>query len=585
MPTNEKVLQTRIVNKHASLNDWSSSNLVLKEGEIALAKLTTILPDGGTEDNFVAKIGVEGKKFSESAWLYAKASDVYGWAKAAAKPNYNSTEIARGGSTVEADLEAAETEINLLKAAIGDGGSVADAIKAAIEALDENTWAAEDGIKFVTAVGETDGKISVTRRALTAADIPALGMDKITGLETALAGKVDNGDFTSAISTINGTIDTNAQTAAKATAAVAEDLAEYVESNNNRVKAIEDDYTTAAQAGSIAEAKVNALANGAVNDNATAIGVNTAAIANLAGDGRSNETVKGNADAIALLREQIGNVANVMNFRGVSVKGEGTVAGHDIVDPKNGDVIIYGDAEYVYNVVDETGTWVKFGDASDNATAISGLQDKVAVIEADLGTDGRITNAIAAADAKGAQGIADALAVKNRVDAIEAPETGYLAQAAATAQDKADKALKDAKDYTDGQIDLVEDSVSTLNGTVTDHIANKSNPHEVDKEDVGLGNVDNKSVAEIKSEFTGAIAADNDGFVKGGDVHTAIEGAKTAANNYTDQEVGKVADELDAAEGNITTIMNNYARVEGNQLVYGQGDAAYVIVFDCGGAN
>ena len=223
MSMNEKVLQTRIVNKHAALNDWNSSTLVLKEGEIALAKLTTILPDGGTEDNFVAKIG-NGKTFNESAWLYAKASDVYSWAKAATKPGYNSSEIVRGESTVEADLASVESDVNSLKSAMGGASSIGDAIRAAIEALDEDTWAAEDGIKFVTAIGETDGKISVTRRELTAADIPTLEISKINGLQDALNLKATAGALESAVSTLEGTISTNAQTAADATAAVAEDL-------------------------------------------------------------------------------------------------------------------------------------------------------------------------------------------------------------------------------------------------------------------------------------------------------------------------------------------------------------------------
>lgn len=43
--------------------------------------------------------------------------------------------------------------------------------------------------KVVSAVSQTDGKITVTRRALVAADIPELAQSKISGLETALEGK------------------------------------------------------------------------------------------------------------------------------------------------------------------------------------------------------------------------------------------------------------------------------------------------------------------------------------------------------------------------------------------------------------
>lgn len=50
------------------------------------------------------------------------------------------------------------------------------------------------------------------------------------------------------------------------------------------------------------------------------------------------------------------------------------------------------------------------------------------------------------------------------------------------------------------------------------------NPHNVSKSDVGLGNVDNKSEATIKSDFTGSIASGNTGFVTGDAVNTAISG-------------------------------------------------------------
>ena len=59
----------------------------------------------------------------------------------------------------------------------------------AIAALDVTDEAVAN--QFVTAVSETDGKVAVTRRGLTAADVPTLDQSKINGLEAALAGKQD----------------------------------------------------------------------------------------------------------------------------------------------------------------------------------------------------------------------------------------------------------------------------------------------------------------------------------------------------------------------------------------------------------
>lgn len=50
------------------------------------------------------------------------------------------------------------------------------------------------------------------------------------------------------------------------------------------------------------------------------------------------------------------------------------------------------------------------------------------------------------------------------------------------------------------------------------------NPHNVSKSDVGLGNVDNKSEATIKSDFTGSVADGDTGFVTGDAVYDAIAG-------------------------------------------------------------
>ena len=610
----EKVLQTRIINKHADLATWKDSTLALKTGEIALARVETTRPDGNggfyKVPTYLMKVGDGEKTFSQLEWLAAPASDVYEWAKAATKPGYTATEITRGASNVSADLTAVEEAISALQTAIGGSGSVATMIQNAIQALDENTWAAEDGIKFVTAVGETDGKISVTRRELTAADIPALGIDKITGLQDALNLKADktyvdeqnaaiktrleSGDIKQAIDAAKKAGD-DAQTYAEGIYKVDGEtktgvLAQYMTSNDDRVKAIEDDYTTAEQAGTIAQGKVDALANGQVKTNTENIANNATAISSLAGEGRTTETVKGNADAIAKLRSDIGNVANVMNFRGVST---GTNPGDGIDDPQNGDVIIFGEAEYVYNVVEGVGSWVKFGDASDNAAAISGLQERVSTIETNLSDTGWVKTSINAAKEQADKGVADAKTANDAIAVINGSGEGSISKAVEDAKielksyaDTAEAdAIASAKTYTDGKVKDINDAATALESKVDTHIANKENPHEVTKAQVGLGNVDNKSVAEIKTEFTGAVADGNDKFVTGGAVYTAIDAAKTAVNGYTDTEVKKVDDKATANATDITTIKNEYARVKDNQLVYGQGDAEMVIIFDCGGAN
>ena len=485
---NEKTLMTRIVNKHADLATWKESSLPLKTGEIALARVETTKPDGNggfyKVPTYLMKVGDGDKTFSQLEWLAAPASDVYEWAKASVKPSYGATEIARGTSNVSADLTKVEQDIVTLKAAVGEGGSVADAIKAAIEALDVEDAAVAN--QFVTAVAEADGKISVSRRALEAADIPALGIDKITGLQDALNLKANAADVKNTTDAISARLDENGDidVAIKAAKKAGDDAQSYAEgvnttlttyktNNDARVKAIEDDYTTAAEAGTIAQGKIDTLvASGQVHTNTEAIATNAAAIAALAGEGNTS-TVKANADAIANLEQRIGDVANVMNFRGVS---KGATAGADIADPKAGDVIIYGEAEYVY---DEAGNWVKFGDASDNATAISELQGRVTNVENDLKSGGATYQSIVAAQAQADKGVQDAKTANDAIAVINGSGDGSIAKAIATAtselQTYADgkasaaqsAAEATAKKYTDDQLKPVTEAATQLAATVS----------------------------------------------------------------------------------------------------------------------
>lgn len=77
----DNTLNTRIISKHADGKDWVESDLLLKEGELVLAKAEL---DG--KSVYFIKAGLEQKSFVDSAWVYAKAADVKNWAKQATLP-------------------------------------------------------------------------------------------------------------------------------------------------------------------------------------------------------------------------------------------------------------------------------------------------------------------------------------------------------------------------------------------------------------------------------------------------------------------------------------------------------------------
>lgn len=627
----EKILQTRIINKHADLATWKDSTLPLKTGEIALARVETTKPDGHggsyTVPTYLMKVGDGEKTFSQLEWLAAPASDVYEWAKAATKPGYTATEIARGASTVAADLKAAEDEIATLKTAVGNGGSVATMIEEAIKALDKADSAVDN--QFVTAVAQEDGTISVARRALTDADIANLNvaMSKVTGLTDALALKanaadvkqttdaittrLDSGDIKQAIDAAK-TAGDNAQAYAEGIYKVNGDtktgvLAEYMTSNDAVLAAVKktaEDATTVGEVDNQIDAKITTFKTNVtdkiderVATNATNIGeeVNRATKAEEALAAR----VKANEDAISTL-----NAATTFAGTGTYAEmlAKEVVAGSIFVVVDTTDEgKQYNNKEFVY----DGSKWVELGDTTAELNEINGLKQRVLTIETDLGENGDTTKAIAAAQSAINTHIADKENphevtkaqvglgnVENKSTAtIKSEFTGSVAKddegfvTGSSVHTAIEAAKTTVNGYTDGLVKTINEAAAALKSTVDTHVVNEENPHKVTAEQVGLGKVENKTVAEIKTELTGAVADGNDKFVTGDAAYDAIEAAKTANKTYTDTEVGKVDQKADNNATDITTIKNNYARVSGDQLVYGQGENEMVIIFDCGGAN
>jgi len=119
--------------------------------------------------------------------------------------------------------------------------------------------------------------------------------------------------------------------------------------------------------------------------------------------------------------------------------------------------------------------------------------------------------------------------------------------------------------------------IADLQTGVEEHKADKNNPHEVTKAQVGLDKVENKSTATIKSDFTGAVARGNTKFVKGGDVYTAIEAIKktdsearsddetiAGAKKYAEEQASNAVETL--ANGQVKT---NKEAIEGLQKALG----------------
>lgn len=381
----DKTLKTRIVSKHASYTAWADSTLVLLEGEIALASIETTQPDGQggkiTVPTYLMKVGDGKKTFKDLNWLAAPASDVYAWAKKASLeladiPTMDAAHIPTLGID---KIDGLGSRLDALESAVGTGGSVADAIKNAINALDVSASSdsdAENGGVVIASISETDGKISVTRRALVAADIPELSIEKITDLKTELDG------LKAKDTALDG--------------AITKEVSDRKE----------------------ADATINA--------------------------------------AIEKLKTDIGNMSNIMNFRGA-------VASKDAVtDPVEGDVIAVtaGDdagKEFVYSA----GAWVEFGSVTAQDTAIKALQDRATALESKMtAAEDKLETIQGTGEGSISKAAADALAsAKSYADTKKTEVVGAEGDAATAAT------VAGAKKYADEKVAALADGAVKTNTT------------------------------------------------------------------------------------------------------------------------
>lgn len=423
MATN--TLNTRIQLKYDSYANWMTNDPVLKQGEIAIATI----PSGETNaynpvvkdnlPNVIIKVGDGSSKYSALKFVSGLAADVYAWAKAPERPTYTADDITgletfvnniignteaiqdtdteytivTGTDTYVFDLmsrDKGETAYDTKVATINLSGidtrlkdletkvgntTVADAIVNSNAGL-ANTDAAVAN-QFVTSAKQTNGVVTVTRRALEAADIPELAQSKITGLEDALQNledtKQDNLEIDGTVSASNKVAtQSTVSTAIKAlvtdgqTAGTGEVISAVSQSNGTVV--VTKKTLTAADIPTLEQSKINGLTD-ALAAKQDALG--------FAGDyDKTNNPVA----TKTYVDNVVADLNGAMHFEGV-VTGDTfeeavAAAGKAFVA---GDVVLYGVDEYVYDGAD----WHVLGNESiyalkdDVNTAITNLDNNL----------------------------------------------------------------------------------------------------------------------------------------------------------------------------------------------------------------
>lgn len=573
----EKTLNTRILLKNATLTEWNQSTLILKAGEVALAKIETTQHDAATGNyykvpTYLMKVGDGTKTFAQLNWLAAPASDVHTWAKKAAL-DY-------------ADLpETLRTEIDDLQAAMGTGGSVATQISAAITAAVEGLDSADAAVakQFVTAVVQEDGKISVTRRELSADDIPTLAISKIDGLQAALDAKAALSDFNSVKTVVgdanSGLVKGLADEVANRTAAD-EELSGKIDVINNttipalstRVDNNRDAAAEAARLAGVAQKEVDdlegvvAALTQTVTDNKNAA---ETAVATEKSDREAADSAL--SDEIEALRTAIGNVSNIMNFRGAFATDA------EVDTPVEGDVIVItsGDnkgKEFVYSA----GEWVEFGSVDAQQTAIDDLLRRMTDAEGDI-TDLQ-TNSATKGELTAAQSaLEDAIAKKaNQTDLNNAVNRiGTLETVVGGDNDGLVKDVADLKATVGDANNGLVKNVADLQTASAKHAEKTWVEGEIQRVE-GLVN-DEKLRAEGAEQAIGKRIGDAE------DAHDELAERVTIAEG----EIDDLQDAVTRIEGTTIPTLATKATVEDidNRLATIEGDylrAADTYIFDCG---
>lgn len=379
--------------------------------------------------------------------------------------------------------------------------------------------------QFVTAVKEANGIVTVERRALAVADIPELGMSKITGLEDALGGKQANltfegvydagtnkvatestvsnaktaliGDTSADVTTTDGNTIADVRryvdlkTKGIASDAKLTELSDKVTTNTNDIKTIKDSL---AEGGSVSNAIADAKKAG--TDAATAVKT------------LENGKVKDNADAIAAINNA---ETGILKQAKTYADGKDTA----IAEAKQaGD-----DAAAAVKTLED-------GQVKTNTDAIAAVNTKLGAIPADK------TVAEAIEDAKTAATYDDT-AIKNRVKTIE---DDYLKGADKTEVKNEIKTERDRLDAFLNAAEVGDAAVDTLK-----EIQTYITTHGAAADEMVKNIAANKKA--IEDEASTARANEQ----KNTDAITKLNGAADIEGSVSNKVMGAIADlQLDA---------------------------------------
>lgn len=422
MATENKRLNTRLMLKYDSYENWSTLNPNLLKGEVAIAVIdvadNTQTHSGQVVPQLLMKVGngLDGDagKYNSLPFVSGLAADVHSWAKAASKPSYAINEISgakeyrtvqgtdeytwtlqarKAGSSLESDWADVST-INLSKiseriAAVegrvttAEGkittleGTVGDSTKGLVkDVADLKALMGEEGEGSVSdKINDAINGLDSTKSQTAGADGLALEVVQENGVITSISGSIAAetydayGSAKAAVEALDATV---SQTAG------ADGLAIEITQVDGKLTGVTASIAANTyDAYGAADAAVKALDAAAVEgtQEGTTIkfidkvsqtdGIVSAELGELVFNSAYNAE-SNKAATMSDITDTMANLNGAMRFKGVKESIPADNTGY-----VGGDVIIVGIKEYVF----DGSNWIELGDEGALAAAIAGLKN------------------------------------------------------------------------------------------------------------------------------------------------------------------------------------------------------------------
>ena len=315
----EKILNTRILNKIDTLENWNSSTLPLKKGELALATVAASAGTGLTEPVVMVKIGEDGiKTFKDLPWnFYAKAADVLAACKTeAGLTEFVNNVIANAGIASDEAMNALANRVTTVENDLNTAGTGLKARMTAVEGLVGDTAVATQISNAIAALklGETYAAKVHTHTKSDITDFAHThAISEITELQTKLdEAKKAGTDANTALEAYKVTNDAAVSANTAAIAAINNETTGILAQAKTYADGKDAAIAAAKKAGDDAQSDVDALEAkvGAVPADKTVVQmISEAQTAATYDDTQIKKDIKANADAIDVLEGYVGGEA------------------------------------------------------------------------------------------------------------------------------------------------------------------------------------------------------------------------------------------------------------------------------------